>query len=283
MKYCLWAYGWQPNHTNALRTYDLLGVDAIQRTREMAKRSENTHVVNFWHCLRQRMCFPCVGVARCGTATHCYYTNTYLGPRNLGSGQSQVTYRHQTSSTKDNTKMSQTANLKGKILNVPYPHIWFKIPEVGYKLKLEFFNYIFCYQPLAGYREPARTRTTSTRVRRTRSGLLTTATCTCRASRWVSSGNIFHSIFSAWTVVSGRNMCFIWNIASIIVCVQVIVNNPVPEEKKQNPDSFEDTLLLLDIMKEKRMKEMKTKKVTCLIAVCIWSLSPSPRCPGPPV
>ena len=38
--------------------------------------------------------------------------------------------------------MSQTANLKGKILNVPYPHIWFKIPEVGYKLKLEFFNYI---------------------------------------------------------------------------------------------------------------------------------------------
>lgn len=43
--------------------------------------------------------------------------------------------------------------------------------------------------------------------------------------------------------------------------VQVIVNNPVPEEKKQNPDSFEDTLLLLDIIKEKKMNEMKTKKV----------------------
>ena len=79
----------------------------------------------------------------CGSVRHCYYTNTYLGPRNLGSGQSQVTYRHRTSSTRDNTKMSQTANLKGKILNVPYPHIWFKIPEVGYKLKLGFFNFIF--------------------------------------------------------------------------------------------------------------------------------------------
>ena len=47
----------------------------------------------------------------------------------------------------------------------------------------------------------------------------------------------------------------------VILFVQVIVNNPVPEEKKQNPDSFEDTLLLLDIIKEKRMKEMKNKKV----------------------
>ena len=35
----------------------------------------------------------------------------------------------------------------------------------------------------------------------------------------------------------------------------------MPEEKKQNPDSFEDTLLLLDIIKEKKMNEMKTKKV----------------------
>ena len=125
----------------------------------------------------------------CGSVRHCYYTNTYLGPRNLGSGQSQVTYRHWTSSTRDNTKMSQTANLKGKILNVPYPHIWFKIPEVGYKLKLGFFNYIFSYQPICGCRGPARTRTTSTRVRRTRSGPLTTATCTCRASRWVSGSH----------------------------------------------------------------------------------------------
>ena len=51
------------------------------------------------------------------------------------------------------------------------------------------------------------------------------------------------------------------NVEYVILFVQVIVNNPVPEEKKQNPDSFEDTLLLLDIIKEKRMKEMKNKKV----------------------
>ena len=41
---------------------------------------------------------------------------------------------------------------------------------------------------------------------------------------------------------------------------QVIVNNPVPETH-QNPDSFEDTLLLLDMVKEKKMKEMQQRKV----------------------
>ena len=35
----------------------------------------------------------------------------------------------------------------------------------------------------------------------------------------------------------------------------------MPETKKQNPDSFEDTLLLLDMIKEKKIKEMKEKKV----------------------
>ena len=44
-----------------------MGKNEIQE--KWVKRRENTHVVNFWHCLRQRMCFPCVGVARCGTAT----------------------------------------------------------------------------------------------------------------------------------------------------------------------------------------------------------------------
>ena len=42
--------------------------------------------------------------------------------------------------------------------------------------------------------------------------------------------------------------------------IKVIVNNPVPEDH-QNPDSFEDTLLLLDMVKEKRRKEMKDRKV----------------------
>merc|ERR1711884_995739 len=41
--------------------------------------------------------------------------------------------------------------------------------------------------------------------------------------------------------------------------IRVIVNNPVPENH-QNPDSFEDTLLLLDTVKEKRMKEMQQRK-----------------------
>merc|ERR1719412_3245484 len=41
--------------------------------------------------------------------------------------------------------------------------------------------------------------------------------------------------------------------------IRVIVNNPVPENH-QNPDSFEDTLLLLDMVKEKRLKEMQQRK-----------------------
>ena len=44
--------------------------------------------------------------------------------------------------------------------------------------------------------------------------------------------------------------------------IKVIVDNPVPESH-QNPDSFEDTLLLLDMVKEKRMKEMQERKVMC--------------------
>ena len=40
----------------------------------------------------------------------------------------------------------------------------------------------------------------------------------------------------------------------------MVVHNPVPETH-QNPDSFEDTLLLLDMVKEKKRKEMKQRKV----------------------
>ena len=43
--------------------------------------------------------------------------------------------------------------------------------------------------------------------------------------------------------------------------IKVIVDNPVPENH-QNPDSFEDTLLLLDMVKEKRRKEMQERKVS---------------------
>ena len=41
----------------------------------------------------------------------------------------------------------------------------------------------------------------------------------------------------------------------------MIVNNPVPETH-HNPDSFEDTLLLLDMVKEKKLKEMQQRKVS---------------------
>eukprot|EP00092_Neocalanus_flemingeri_P002222 GFUD01002365.1.p1 GENE.GFUD01002365.1~~GFUD01002365.1.p1 ORF type:complete len:140 (+),score=43.22 GFUD01002365.1:53-421(+) len=36
--------------------------------------------------------------------------------------------------------------------------------------------------------------------------------------------------------------------------IKVLVKDPVPEETK-NPDSFEDTLLLLDMLKEKKQKD----------------------------
>ena len=51
----------------------------------------------------------------------------------------------------------------------------------------------------------------------------------------------------------------------------------MPETKKQNPDSFEDTLLLLDMIKEKKMQEMKDKKVgkregffSKIVSTCGW-------------
>jgi len=90
-------------------------------------------------------------------------------------------------------------NLKGKILHVPYPHIWFKIPESV--CENEDYKY------------------------------------TCEQNRdWTPYNSNLH--------MQG---------------IKVIVNNPVPETH-HNPDSFEDTLLLLDMVKEKKLKEMQQRK-----------------------
>ena len=44
--------------------------------------------------------------------------------------------------------------------------------------------------------------------------------------------------------------------------IQVKEYNPVPEKVKENPgNSFEDTMLLLDMVREKKKKENKQKKV----------------------
>merc|ERR1711997_356960 len=90
-------------------------------------------------------------------------------------------------------------NLKGKIINVPYPHIWFKIPESV----CENEDYKYTYE---------------------------------KNRDWTPYNSNLH--------MQG---------------IKVIVNNPVPQNH-QNPDSFGDTLLLLDMVKEKRMKEMQERK-----------------------
>merc|ERR1711931_551455 len=41
--------------------------------------------------------------------------------------------------------------------------------------------------------------------------------------------------------------------------IKVVVNNPVPESH-QNPDSFENTMMLLEMMKEKKLRENKEQK-----------------------
>merc|ERR1712062_690807 len=89
-------------------------------------------------------------------------------------------------------------NLKGKIINAPYPHIWFKIPESV----CENEDYKYTYE---------------------------------KNRDWTPFNSNLH--------MQG---------------IKVLVDNPVPENH-QNPDSFEDTLLL-DIVKEKRMKEMQQRK-----------------------
>merc|ERR1712055_533635 len=39
--------------------------------------------------------------------------------------------------------------------------------------------------------------------------------------------------------------------------IKVLVKEPLPAEAKKSGDSFEDTMLLLDIVREKRKKQMK--------------------------
>ena len=46
--------------------------------------------------------------------------------------------------------------------------------------------------------------------------------------------------------------------------VQVVVNNPVPEMQTREGGAFEDTMLLLEIIKEKKIEEMKKLKVLIL-------------------
>merc|ERR1711997_177044 len=92
-------------------------------------------------------------------------------------------------------------NLKGKIINAPYPHIWFKIPESV----CENEDYKYTYE---------------------------------------KSDNGDWTPFNSNLHMQG---------------IKVVVHNPVPETH-QNPDSFEDTLLLLDMVKEKKRKEMKQRK-----------------------
>ena len=45
------------------------------------------------------------------------------------------------------------------------------------------------------------------------------------------------------------------------LCRQVVVNNPVPDIETKDGGAFEDTMLLLEIIKEKRQQEMKEIKV----------------------
>ena len=42
---------------------------------------------------------------------------------------------------------------------------------------------------------------------------------------------------------------------------KVVVNAPAPEAQARNGGAFEDTMLLLEIVKEKKQQEMKQLKV----------------------
>jgi len=48
--------------------------------------------------------------------------------------------------------------------------------------------------------------------------------------------------------------------------IKVLVNDPVPVTTK-NPDSFEDTLLLLDMVKEKKQKDKQSRKESICLDV----------------
>merc|ERR1712241_811757 len=92
-------------------------------------------------------------------------------------------------------------NLKGKIINAPYPHIWFKIPESV----CENEDYKYTYE---------------------------------------KSDNGDWTPFNSNLHMQG---------------IKVVVHNPVPESH-QNPDSFENTMMLLEMMKEKKLRENREQK-----------------------
>ena len=52
--------------------------------------------------------------------------------------------------------------------------------------------------------------------------------------------------------------------------LQVLVKEPLPAEAKKSGDSFEDTMLLLDIVREKKKKQNENRKVF-LVFVSLFS------------
>ena len=51
--------------------------------------------------------------------------------------------------------------------------------------------------------------------------------------------------------------------------LQVLVKEPLPAEAKKSGDSFEDTMLLLDIVREKKKKQNENRKVF-LVFLAFW-------------
>jgi len=96
--------------------------------------------------------------------------------------------------------MTTKPSRKAEIIKVPYPHVWFKIPEAVQEEECEY-KY------------------------------------TCELNKeWTPFNSNLH--------MQG---------------IKVVVNNPVPESH-QNPDSFENTMMLLEMMKEKKLRENKEQK-----------------------
>ena len=50
-------------------------------------------------------------------------------------------------------------------------------------------------------------------------------------------------------------------VCNITFLCQVVVKEPLPPQATKSGDSFEDTMLLLDIVREKKKKQNENKKV----------------------
>ena len=74
-------------------------------------------------------------------------------------------------------------------------------------------------------------------------GPRTTPPSTCRGSRWRHG----HPVILLVKV-------------HIPFIVKVLVNNPCPQVKKEN--AFEDTMFLIELLKQEKQKENKQKKVS---------------------